>query len=169
MNKEEFKAIRKELGRTQLDLASQLGVSLKTISRYELGETKIPGCVESMMNGDSIRHENRIVYCPEYQPLELIINSFDVFKAVYVESQNSPSTLIIAGEINEGKLFVRNYMMGDRPSTSGLYLDDGSLYEFEGIELTNKILSVVITDCYGPVWFAEVEGIGFNYRVSKPI
>ena len=47
MNKEEFKAIRKELGRTQLDLASQLGVSLKTISRYELGETKIPGCVES--------------------------------------------------------------------------------------------------------------------------
>lgn len=45
MSKEEFREIRRSIGRTQEDLASDLGVRTRTISRYENGEVPIPAAI----------------------------------------------------------------------------------------------------------------------------
>lgn len=40
-----LKAIRKDLDNTQLEMASELGVSISTYKRYENGDMSIPGSV----------------------------------------------------------------------------------------------------------------------------
>lgn len=45
MPREEFRELRKKLGRTQEDLASDLGKRTRTISRYESGDVPIPAAV----------------------------------------------------------------------------------------------------------------------------
>jgi len=42
MEKEELKKIREDLGLTQSELAAHLKVAPNTVSRWELGERKIP-------------------------------------------------------------------------------------------------------------------------------
>lgn len=42
MEKEELKKMREELGLTQGELAKELKVASNTVSRWELGERKIP-------------------------------------------------------------------------------------------------------------------------------
>nr|MBF0223006.1 helix-turn-helix domain-containing protein [Desulfobulbaceae bacterium] len=46
MEKEEFQQIRKELDKTQKELAALLGVSIKTMHSYEQGWRKIPAHAE---------------------------------------------------------------------------------------------------------------------------
>lgn len=46
MNKEDFKILRKKLGKTQIQLAEILGMSLKTIHSYEQGWRVIPAHIE---------------------------------------------------------------------------------------------------------------------------
>lgn len=45
MPKEEFRELRRQLGRTQEDLALDLGKRLRQISRYENGEVPIPASI----------------------------------------------------------------------------------------------------------------------------
>lgn len=49
MEKTEFNAIRKQLGKTQKQLASLLGMSLKTIHSYEQGWRSIPAHIERQL------------------------------------------------------------------------------------------------------------------------
>lgn len=49
MEKEEFTRIRKKLGFTQVQLASKLHLSSKSISDYEAGKAKIPYLVATIM------------------------------------------------------------------------------------------------------------------------
>ena len=46
MTKSEFKRLRTEAGHTQATLAKQLGVHLRTVTRWEIGEVMIPRVVE---------------------------------------------------------------------------------------------------------------------------
>lgn len=46
MDKEEFRLIRKKLNKTQKELASLLGVSIKTLHSYEQGWRRIPAHAE---------------------------------------------------------------------------------------------------------------------------
>ena len=46
MDKEEFKRVRKKLGKTQRQMAQLLGVSLKAIHSYEQGWRSVPAHVE---------------------------------------------------------------------------------------------------------------------------
>ena len=46
MTKEEFKKLRESAGHTQASLAAAMGVHLRTVWRWELGETIIPKVVE---------------------------------------------------------------------------------------------------------------------------
>ena len=46
MKKEEFRQLRKKLGRTQKQLAVLLGMSAKTIQFYENGRRAIPGYIQ---------------------------------------------------------------------------------------------------------------------------
>jgi transcriptional regulator with XRE-family HTH domain len=46
VTKEEFKRIREAAGHTQASLAEAMGVHLRTVWRWELGETVIPKVVE---------------------------------------------------------------------------------------------------------------------------
>ena len=46
MEKEEFRQIRKELGKTQKELAALLGISIKTLHSYEQGWRRIPAHAE---------------------------------------------------------------------------------------------------------------------------
>lgn len=46
MNKDEFKKLRETAGHTQATLAGAMGVHLRTVWRWELGETIIPKVVE---------------------------------------------------------------------------------------------------------------------------
>ncbi|WP_416211175.1 helix-turn-helix domain-containing protein [Nitrospirillum sp. BR 11828] len=45
MSRDEFVALRKSLGRTQEDLAHDLGKRVRQIARYESGEVPIPAPV----------------------------------------------------------------------------------------------------------------------------
>ncbi|TWB25723.1 helix-turn-helix domain-containing protein [Nitrospirillum bahiense] len=49
MSKDEFVALRKSLGRTQEDLAQDLGKRVRQIARYESGEVPIPVLVAQML------------------------------------------------------------------------------------------------------------------------
>lgn len=42
MEKEELKKVREDLGLTQAELAKNLKVATNTVSRWEIGERKIP-------------------------------------------------------------------------------------------------------------------------------
>ena len=46
VSKDEFKRLRHSAGHTQMSLAKALGVHLRTVTRWELGEIKIPTVVE---------------------------------------------------------------------------------------------------------------------------
>lgn len=46
MNKNEFKELRETAGHTQATLASVMGVHLRTVWRWELGESIVPKVVE---------------------------------------------------------------------------------------------------------------------------
>jgi DNA-binding transcriptional regulator YiaG len=46
VNKDEFKKLRESGGHTQSSLAGAMGVHLRTVWRWELGETIIPKVVE---------------------------------------------------------------------------------------------------------------------------
>jgi DNA-binding transcriptional regulator YiaG len=46
VSKDEFKRLRKSAGHTQTSLAKTLGVHLRTVARWELGEIKIPTVVD---------------------------------------------------------------------------------------------------------------------------
>lgn len=46
MTKDEFKRLRESAGHTQASLAAAMGVHLRTVWRWELGETIIPKVVE---------------------------------------------------------------------------------------------------------------------------
>ena len=46
MTKDEFKKLRETAGHTQASLAGAMGVHLRTVWRWELGETVIPKVVE---------------------------------------------------------------------------------------------------------------------------
>ncbi len=50
MRKEELKAIRKELGLTQSQLADLVGVSSRTIQSWEYGNQKVPKTTEDFLN-----------------------------------------------------------------------------------------------------------------------
>jgi transcriptional regulator with XRE-family HTH domain len=45
-----LKAIRKDLDNTQLEMASELGVSISTYKRYENGDLSIPGSVLKILS-----------------------------------------------------------------------------------------------------------------------
>jgi len=49
MEKKDFAAIRKKLGRTQKEIAILLGISLKAVCSYEQGWRTIPGHVERQL------------------------------------------------------------------------------------------------------------------------
>jgi len=46
MTKDEFKALRSKAGHTQASLAKKMGVHLRTVTRWEIGEIIIPRVVE---------------------------------------------------------------------------------------------------------------------------
>jgi len=46
VNKEEFKKLRKTASYTQATLAKEMGVHLRTVTRWEIGEVVIPRVVE---------------------------------------------------------------------------------------------------------------------------
>ncbi len=46
MTKSEFKKLRGSIGYSQARLSKEMGVSIRTISRWEIGEVKIPRVVE---------------------------------------------------------------------------------------------------------------------------
>ncbi len=46
MNKDEFKRLRKSAGHTQASLAKEMGVHIRTVTRWEIGEIVIPRVVE---------------------------------------------------------------------------------------------------------------------------
>jgi DNA-binding XRE family transcriptional regulator len=49
MNRDDFKGIRKRLGKTQKQLAELLGISLKTIHSYEQGWRTVPTHAEKLL------------------------------------------------------------------------------------------------------------------------
>ena len=46
MTKDEFKKLRKRAGHTQASIAKEMGVHLRTVTRWEIGEVVIPRVVE---------------------------------------------------------------------------------------------------------------------------
>ena len=50
MRAREFKILRSILGKTQKDISEMTGSSIRTIQRYEAGETRIPKLLIDHMN-----------------------------------------------------------------------------------------------------------------------
>ena len=46
VTKDEFKGLRNSTGHTQASLAEEMGVHLRTVTRWEIGEVVIPRVVE---------------------------------------------------------------------------------------------------------------------------
>ncbi len=46
VTKDEFKELRKRAGHTQASIAKEMGVHIRTVTRWELGEVVIPRVVE---------------------------------------------------------------------------------------------------------------------------
>ena len=46
VTKDEFKRLRKRAGHTQASIAKEMGVHLRTVTRWEIGEVVIPRVVE---------------------------------------------------------------------------------------------------------------------------
>ncbi len=169
MNKEEFKAIRKELGRTQAEIGVQLGVTVRTISRYEAGEYPIPHWIGDRMEGDTIKEKNRIVYDPEMVTLEEIINSYDKVNCIYLETDNGSFIVIIAAEILENTVVIKNYMQGIYPNQTGRYICDGVTTEHKGSTLQNNMIHRHLEDACFKVNYAAIHGISFEQHIKKPL
>jgi len=73
MDKEEFKFYRKQLGKTQKQIAQLMGVSIKAIHSYEQGWRSIPGHIERQLffliskknRRDNIKPCWQIIECSE--------------------------------------------------------------------------------------------------------
>jgi len=46
MTKEEFKQLREYAGHTQASLSREMGIHLRTVTRWEIGEVDVPRVVE---------------------------------------------------------------------------------------------------------------------------
>ena len=170
MNKDDFKVIRKSLGRTQKDLGEQLGVTARTISRYEAGKYPIPWWIAERIEGSRIKDKDKIVYDPGLVTLEELINSFDQIKCVYIETVGGTFSIIVTAQILEGKVIISNYMQGVYPNQIGRYINDGVTSEREGVELTDDMIYAHLQDAFiGRVNHASVHGIGFEYTIKKPL
>jgi DNA-binding XRE family transcriptional regulator len=170
MKSEEFKSIRKELDRTQEELSHQLGVTARTISRYETGKYPIPWWISDRMEDSRIKDKTKIVYDPGMVTLEELINSYDQTKCVYIETESGSFTVIVTAQILKDKVVVTNYMQGIYPNQIGRYINDGVWTESKGIELTDDMIYTHLQDAFiGRVNYASVHGISFEYAIKKPI
>ena len=170
MNKEEFKELRKKLGRTQEELSSQFGVTARTVSRYETGKYPIPWWIAERMEDEEVKTKNRIVYDPGLVTLEELINSYDRIKCIYAETENGSFTIIVTAQILKGKVRVSNYMQGIYPYQIGRYINDGIYTEPEGSELTDDMIYEHLQMAFiGKVNHVSVHGISFEYSIKKPL
>ena len=51
MNANQFRDIRLQSAKTQMQLADWLGIHWRTVQKYESGELKVPGPVDRAMSG----------------------------------------------------------------------------------------------------------------------
>ena len=121
------------------------------------------------MEGDTIKEKNRIVYDPEMVTLEEIINSYDKVNCIYLETDNGCFFVIIAAEILENTVIVKNYMQGIYPSQAGRYICDGVTTEHKGTELQNDIIYSHLEDACFKVNHAAIHGISFECAIKKPL
>ncbi len=61
MTKDEFKHLRTKAGHTQASLANEMGVHLRTVTRWEIGEVAVPRVVELALRyiAEHIRRSTR--------------------------------------------------------------------------------------------------------------
>ena len=141
----EFKETRKRLNKTQKDLAIQFCVSIRTVKRYESGDTPIPFWVEVLFDENGV-DGGLIVGDPhKYIPLEEIINSHDFTSCVEVEWKGMARSIYLFGCDVDGKnLEVTEYMRGDTIASGGNYMVAGSWFTVEG----NKFDLQLVVDAF---------------------
>ncbi len=61
VTKDEFKRLRKSAGHTQASLSREMGVHLRTVTRWEIGEVDVPRVVELALRyiADRIKKKGR--------------------------------------------------------------------------------------------------------------
>jgi transcriptional regulator with XRE-family HTH domain len=59
VTKDEFKKLRKSAGHTQASLAKEMGVHLRTVTRWEIGEVAVPRAIELALRFIAERAKHR--------------------------------------------------------------------------------------------------------------
>lgn len=124
---ESFKAVRKHLKMTQEDIAEQLSVSVKTISRYENDHCEIPASVFTMLwalvGGQELSCMRSDHYM-RYHNAESLVNSYDrvLFVEVEVDVPYSSIQVLALGVDKSGDdISVHTHQAGDSLEIRGQY------------------------------------------------
>ena len=163
----EFKEARKKLKKTQFDMAIQIGVSVRTVKRYEAGETVVPLSIELLLR-DVKRGDNAIVAGMDYHSLEEVINSHDKCLCAEVEIEmGSRHIIIFACDIDGENIVVTEYMKGDSIYSSGRYMEAGSWFGVEGkVFDSQKIVNAFLANYPAKIVEVYIGGIGFDEHME---
>lgn len=162
------KELRRRLGLSQKEIGVKIGVSERTIQRYESGESKIPDKHSSALAQLADRpHSNPYeVERDQYNlSLEVIVNSFsDVMS--WEAQLNTGENVICIAALKHGEIsfFVRNTFI------------DGFGYYYSGVGLMTEEEFVVMNDLadgarllFGDRFeYLSVPGIGVTEQYSIP-
>jgi transcriptional regulator with XRE-family HTH domain len=164
----EFKEARKRLKKTQQDIAIQFCLSIRTIKRYESGETSIPYSVEMLFGEEGIE-DNRIVGNRGYYVAEEIVNSFDKCFFVEAEFDNGIRHIYLLGcEYGSDRhTCVTEYIKGDSIDSAGRYLEAGSWFDVEGEEIDlQKTVTAFIRNYGANIIDITCRGLGFTEQLD---
>ena len=160
----EFKEARKRLKLTQQDMAIQFCLSIRTIKRYESGETQIPYSVEMLFSKEGVG-ENRIVGYEGYSVVEEIVNSHDKCFFVEAEFDNGTRHIYLFGcdYVSERHTSCTEYIKGDSIDSAGRYLEAGSWFDVEGEEIDlQKTVTAFIKNYPANIIDITASGRGFT-------
>lgn len=164
----EFKEARKRLNKTQQDIAIQFNLSIRTIKRYESGDTQVPYSVEMLFSEKGIE-DNRIVGYRGYSVVEWIVNSHDKCFFVEAEFDNGIRHIYLFGcdYVSESHTSVTEYIKGDSIDSGGRYVEAGSWFDVEGEEIDlQKTVTAFIKNYPANIVDIAVIGVGFTEHLE---
>ena len=167
MNSEDFKRIRTKIGYTQDELGASLGLTKRTVSRYENGDYDIPLVTADMMMSADIKHKNRVVGGIQYNSLPTIINTFDFVRIVNVHVCKQDVIILLAAEVDGEDLCIRNFMAATNSEYYGQFIGDDEVLILKEKSLTDDVIRETIYSMYfGREQHIEMTGIGFRLNVG---
>ena len=163
----DVKKTRESLEFTQEQLAHYLGVSTRTIQRYENCDFPVPFAVQKLLEKVT---KDGMTGMMDYVCPEEIMNSFNIsfaFDVEYFTGSNVRESIILCANLSPEYAEWQIFTKGDTAKYSALYLNSDMRFTTEGCICDESIFYVLDEYYFNCGYGLEYHGIGFDIENSR--